>query len=205
MPARPCARARPRIPSRARSFPSRDLILPGLLLLGAGVLIASRANTPPVGNARVPEPAKPVDLIRYLGRWYEIARYDISFERGCEGVTAEYALRPDGMIRVVNTCRVGQPDGRARSAEARAKVVEGSGNARLKVSFFGPFFVGDYWVLDHADDYSWSIVGEPRGRYLWLLCRDATPPDAVRDMLVARAGALGYDTSMLRMTRQRPG
>jgi apolipoprotein D and lipocalin family protein len=175
------------------------------LLLGAGVLIAGCAFARPVGNPRVPQPAKPVDLIRYLGRWYEIARYDAGFERGCEAATADYALRPDGLIRVVNACRMGRTDGRVRSVDGKAKVIEGSGNAKLKVSFFGPFFIGDYWVLDHADDYTWSIVGEPRGQYLWLLCRDATPPDAVRDMLVERARALGYDTGMLRMTRQPPG
>ena len=71
----------------------------------------------------------------------------------------------------------------------------------LKVSFFGPFY-GDYWVLDHADDYSWAIVGEPSGRYLWLLSRAAKPGQARLDQLIARARALGYDTSMLRITQQ---
>ena len=77
-------------------------------------------------------------------------------------------------------------------------------NAKLKVSFFGPFFFGDYWVLDHAEDYSWSVVGEPSGKYLWLLCREATPAEAVKVALVRRATELGYDVSMLRMTRQPP-
>jgi apolipoprotein D and lipocalin family protein len=80
-------------------------------------------------------------------------------------------------------------------------VVADSGNAKLKVSFFGPFFFGDYWVLDHADDYSWSIVGEPSGHYLWILTREATPATSVKDALIERVRALGYDTSMLRMTR----
>jgi len=158
----------------------------------------------PVGNARVPEPAKPVDLERYLGRWYEIARYDNSFERGCEAATAEYSLRPDGLIRVLNACRDETPAGRVRSADGKAKIVSGSGNAKLKVSFFGPFFFGDYWVLDHADDYAWSIVGEPRGKYLWILSRDATPDAESIDMLLSRVRELGYDTALLRMTRQPP-
>ena len=159
----------------------------------------------PVGNASVPEPAKPVEFDRYLGVWYEIARYDNGFERGCEAVTAEYSLRPDGLIRVLNTCREGSPAGRARSYEGKAKIVPGSRNAKLKVSFFGPFFVGDYWVLDHADDYAWSIVGEPRGKYLWILSRDPTLSGETLDMLIGRVRHLGYDAGLLRMTRQPPG
>ncbi len=181
------------------------LLLPGVLAMGAVGFVVARATRPAVGNQRVPEPAKPVDLARYLGRWYELARYDVGFERDCEGVTADYANRPDGLIDVINTCRCGTPDGRARMARARARVVPGSANAKLKVAFFGPFFAGDYWVLDHADDYSWSIVGEPSGRYLWILSRDPVPGEAARDALVERARAMGYDTGMLRFTRQPPG
>jgi hypothetical protein len=81
-------------------------------------------------------------------------------------------------------------------------VTAGSDNARLKVSFFGPVFFGDYRVLDRAEDYFWSIVAEPSGRYLWLLGRSARPSEAARAAITARAGALGYDTSRLRITRQ---
>jgi apolipoprotein D and lipocalin family protein len=110
----------------------------------------------PVGNARVPQPSKAVDLQQYLGRWYEIARYEQRFERGCQGVTADYSLGANGRIDVLNRCRAATD----KWSEARgvARIVEGSSNAKLKVSFFRPFY-GDYWVLDHADDYSWSIVG----------------------------------------------
>jgi apolipoprotein D and lipocalin family protein len=153
----------------------------------------------PVGNVAVPEPARTVELQRYLGRWYEIARYEQSFQRDCEAVTADYSLREDGMIRVLNTCR--KPDGRITNATGRARIVDPATNAKLKVSFFGPFF-GDYWVLDHAEDYSWAIIGEPSGRYLWLLAREATPPTSSIDALIARAATLGYDTSQLIRTRQ---
>jgi apolipoprotein D and lipocalin family protein len=173
-------------------------------MAGIGGLIASCVGSCPVGNRSVPEPAKPLDLSRYLGRWYEIARYDSSFERDCEGVTSEYSLRPDGLIRVLNTCHKGSPEGRVSTAEGKAKVVPGSGNTKLKVSFFGPFFFGDYWVLDHAEDYSWSIVGEPSGKYLWLLCREATPAEPIKASLLQRVSEIGYDTSMLRMTQQSP-
>ena len=154
----------------------------------------------PSGNPKPPQPAKSVDLDRYAGRWYEVARYDMRFEKGCEGVTADYSKRPDGLIRVVNTCHKGAVDGPVKTSEGKAKVVDTATRAKLKVSFFGPFW-GDYWVLDHADDYSWSIVGEGSGKYLWLLTRKP-PSDLEREALTARAKVLGYDTSMLRPTKQ---
>ena len=175
--------------------------------LAASLLIALAATlgacSGAAGQSTVPEPAKPVELSLYLGRWYELARYDMVFERGCEGVTAEYALKPDGMVRVLNTCRKGAANGPVKTAEGRAKVVPDSRGAKLKVAFFGPFYA-DYWVLDRADDYSWAIVGEPTRKYLWILSRDATPDDAALAALVARAAALGYDTSRLHMTQQPP-
>lgn len=172
-----------------------------LLAVGGIGLIAGCATQGKSGNANVPQPAKTVDLDRYLGRWYEFARYENRFERDCEAVTADYATRDDGLISVVNACRKGGLTGPYKSAEGRAKIVPESGNAKLKVSFFGPFYVGDYWVLDHADDYTWSIVGEPSGRYLWILTRDAKPAAAARTSLVERVRALGYDVTMLRETQ----
>jgi apolipoprotein D and lipocalin family protein len=166
------------------------LALPGCAALGP---------KHPVGNAAVPQPAKPVELARYLGRWYEIARYEQGFQKDCDGVTADYSLREEGGIKVVNTCR--KPDGRISDATGKAKVVDTATGAKLKVSFFGPFY-GDYWVLDRDEDYAWAIVGEPSGRYLWLLARDANPPAAAKEAMIARARALGYDTGLLRMTRQ---
>ncbi len=153
----------------------------------------------PVGNPNVPQPAKTVDLKSYLGRWYEIARYEQRFERGCEGVTAEYNLRSDGKIDVLNRCR--KQGGKTVEARGLAKVVDAQSNAKLKVSFFRPFS-GDYWILDHADDYSWSIVGEPSGRYLWILARQAEPGIELTEELVDRSHALGYDSSMLIRTKQ---
>ena len=175
--------------------------LPGLLaaaLLTAAAVAACVAG--PSGNPHPPQPAKPVDLERYAGRWYEAARYDMRFEKGCDGVTADYSRRPDGLVRVVNTCHEGGPTGPVKVSEGRAKVADRVTSAKLKVSFFGPFFLGDYWVLDHADDYSWSIVGEGSGRYLWLLTREPPTP-AQLSALTDRARAMGYDTARLRVTR----
>lgn len=183
-------------------------LLPKLLVAGvavAGVIAlsgcATIARQGPSGNANVPEPARSVDLERYLGRWYELARYEFGFQKGCEAVTADYSLLENGQVGIVNGCREGSVDGPYKQAEAKAKVVEGSNNAKLKVSFFGPFYVGDYWVLDHAEDYSWSIVGEPSGRNLWILSREANVSQYQRQRLYERARALGYDTMMLRETK----
>ncbi len=170
----------------------------------ASLLLTACAGLPvsgPVGNRSVPEPSKPVDIKAYSGLWYEMARYENGFERDCEGVTADYGLLPDGRVSVTNTCRKGALNGPSKVSKGAAKIVAGSQNAKLKVSFFGPFYVGDYWVLDHADDYSWSIVGEPSGRYLWILTREATPSPDLRQKLQDRVAQLGYDVLLIRPTR----
>lgn len=126
-----------------------NLLPRSLRMLGNGIVLAFRGRTMPVGNIRVPQPAKPVELAKYLGRWFELGRYDNSFERDCEAVTAEYSLRPDGLIRVLNTSRAHSTDGPIRAAEGKAKVVEGSAGAKLKVSFFGPSFsqITGCWIM----------------------------------------------------------
>lgn len=187
------ARARERSPSMRRS--RKALIGAGLATAGLAAVAAFRLRgRHPVGNPHVPDPAKPVDISRYLGRWFEIARYDQRFERGCEAATADYSMRADGKIRVLNRCR--KEDGKLVEASGIAKVVEPATNAKLKVSFFWPFY-GEYWVMDRSDDYRWSIVGESSGRYLWILSREPHPGDGQVRQLVNRASELGYDTSML--------
>lgn len=173
-------------------------------LAAGAALCVSACFTPPPDNLAGDEPppvVEEVDLDRYLGRWFEIARYDMAFERGCDGVTANYARRDDGLIRVVNTCRKGGLDGEAEVAEGRARVVEGSNGAKLKVSFFGPFW-GDYWVLELDEDYDWSVVGGPEGRYLWILSRTPQMDQAVLDARLARLKQLGYDTGELLFPEQ---
>lgn len=161
----------------------------------------------PRGNLAVPEPEKAVDLSRYVGRWYEFARYENGFERGCERVTADYQLQDDGRIQVLNTCERKQTGGKdsevwkRNTRKGEAKVVSSSRGAKLKVSFFPPF-AGDYWVLDRGDAYEWAIVGEPSGRYLWLLTRASSPSTELRQELVERTQQLGYDLDMLHYTEQ---
>lgn len=164
-------------------------------LSGCGAIL----NKHPVGNLAVPEPARSIDLERYSGRWFEIARYEQGFQKDCEGVTADYTIRGHGRLDVLNRCR--EPDGDISDAKGKAKIVDLKTKAKLKVSFFGPFY-GDYWVLDRAEDYSWAIVGDPSGRYLWILSREATPSATEKADLIARAAAMGYDTTYLRMTAQ---
>ncbi len=132
-------------------------------LLALSLTACATLEKGPVGNAAVPQPAKPVEVDRYLGRWHELARYEAGFQKDCEAVTADYSLTSPGQIKVINSCRKGGLDGKATQAIGKAKIVAGSENAKLRVSFFGPFY-GDYWVLDRAEDYSWAIVGEPSGR-----------------------------------------
>jgi apolipoprotein D and lipocalin family protein len=181
----------------------RHVVTPVLIISAAAVALSACASliSGPVGNRSVPQPAKRVDLTRYAGLWFEHARFDSWFERNCEGATAQYRLRPDGLVDVVNSCRKGALNGPLKTIRGRAKTVAGSGDAKLKVAFFGPF-LGNYWVLDHADDYSWSIVGEPSGRFLWILTRSAHPGPALSDDLRARAVAMGYDPSLIRQTAQ---
>jgi len=171
-----------------------------------GVLLATTAcvaipRPGPVGNPSVPQPAKAVQLDRYVGRWYEQFRYEASFQKEMDAVTADYSINDDGTLRVVN--RGQKPDGKIKESVGRAKIVDTETGAKLKVSFFGPFY-GDYWVLDHDENYEWSIVGEPSGRYLWALTREAQPSRETMDLLEQRVKALGYDWSLVRITRQ-PG
>lgn len=164
------------------------------------VLLLSACAAGPVGNRSVPQPAKAVELESYLGKWYEIARYENRFEEGCESVTAEYSALPDGEISIINSCRQGSVAGPLKQADGKAKVVEGSNNTKFKVSFWGPFYIGNYWVLDRANDYSWAIVGEPSGRYLWILSRTAPLSENEKQALYAKAKALNYDLRLLRET-----
>lgn len=149
---------------------------------------------PEVANSNVPEPKKSVELSRYLGLWYEQARFDHSFERGCMNVTANYELHDDGLIGVTNRC---QKDGKTSTTEGTASI--SGGPEKLEVTFFWPF-KGDYWILDHADDYSWSIVGEPSGRYLWILTRKRIVDEQKIEMLKRNAVEMGYDlTGLIRV------
>ncbi|WP_193754270.1 lipocalin family protein [Microbulbifer sp. Q7] len=146
----------------------------------------------------IPEGVEPIDdfeLQRYLGRWYEIARLDHSFERGLSRVTAEYSVRDDGGVRVVNR-GYDEKKGTWQDAEGKAYLVGAPNVGHLKVSFFGPFY-GSYIIFELDDDYRYSMISGPDRSYLWLLSRTPTVPDAVKQRFVSRAAALGFDTGEL--------
>lgn len=130
-----------------------------------------------------------VDLNRYLGKWYEIYRLPNWFEdEDCITVTAEYSLLPDHQINVLNSC---QKKAQLKQAHGFAKVIDAPSNAKLKVSFFRPFY-GDYWILDLAPDYSWVLVGEPSGKYFWVLARERHLSPLLEEQLLQKAEKLGY-------------
>lgn len=157
------------------------------------------------GCVGVPEGVEPVrgfELERYLGTWYEIARLDHSFERGLTRVTAEYALREDGGVRVLNR-GFSQDGGKWKQAEGKAFFVGSPSVAHLKVSFFGPFY-GSYIVVDIDREYRHALVSGPDRTYLWILAREPEPDETVVGSLVARAAALGFDTGALIRVSHRP-
>jgi apolipoprotein D and lipocalin family protein len=146
-----------------------------------------------------------VDLQRYAGLWYEIARYPTSFQRNCEGVTAEYSLRPDGRVGVVNTCRAGTATGAPRRARGVATVIEGSNNAKIAVNFAPiplPKGQGNYWVIDLDPAYRTAVVASPSGDALWFLSRTPTVTPDQRARMEAAARDQGFDLRMLKETLQ---
>lgn len=152
----------------------------------------------------VPENVTPVQnfkLDRYLGKWYEIARLDHSFERGLSHVSAEYSLRDDGGVKVLNR-GYSEKDRKWKEAEGKAYFVDQADLGFLKVSFFGPFY-GSYIVfeLDH-NNYQYSVVSGPDKSYLWILAREPKISQEVKAALVAKAAALGFETSKLIFVKQ---
>ncbi len=150
------------------------------------------------GCLAVPDGIEPVDnfeLNRYLGDWYEIARLDHSFERGLEAVKAEYSLRDDGGIRVINSGRDSKSQV-AQQAEGRAYFVEEPNLGHLKVSFFGPFF-GSYVIFELDENYQYAFIAGNSRDYLWLLARTPEVSEELIDQFISRASQLGFDTSQL--------
>jgi len=168
-------------------------MLAGLLMT---VVFLSGCTSVPKGI----EPISGFKLSRYLGTWYEIARLDHSFERGLNQVSAEYSMRPDGGVRVLNR---GKSSTGWNSAEGRAYFAEGSDTGHLKVSFFGPFF-GAYVIFDlDQENYQTAYVCGPNRNYLWLLSRTPTLPQAEIDRFIKKANALGFKSKQLIFPSQK--
>jgi apolipoprotein D and lipocalin family protein len=153
-------------------------------LFAAVLLSACATSHPPLPTVQA------VELGRYYGTWYEIARLPNWFQSMCVADT-QATYRPDGKnVSVVNQCRTA--DGRIEQADGIARIVEGSQGAKLRVSFFRPFY-GDYWILALDPDYRWVLVGEPGRRYAWILARQTALDAATLERLLARAAELGFD------------
>jgi len=168
----------------------KQLLIASLSLLLAGCL-------------GMPDKVKPVsgfELQRYLGTWYEIARLDHSFERGMTRVTAEYSLREDGGVDVVNRGYLVEDD-EWKQAEGKAYFVDSTEQGYLKVSFFGPFY-GSYVVFELDPEYRYAFISGPDLSYLWLLSRTPELPPEVVKRFVERAAEFGFDTDKLIFVEQ---
>lgn len=164
-----------------------------IFLMALVAMFISSCNSAEIDNSTV----KSVDLNRYLGSWYEIAKYDHVFERGLDYAMANYTLRDDGKIDVLNT---GIKDGRAKDAKGIAKTTNIPG--LLKVSFFGPFY-SDYRIMMLDADYQYVLVGGSNDKYLWILSRTPQLDDATKTLILAEANRRGYDTSKLIWVKQQ--
>ena len=170
---------------------SKILVLMSLMTLFPLCVRAGEVDNTPVGS---------LDLSRYLGNWYEIARFDHSFERGMSRVMAEYRLRSDGKVDVINS---GWKEGKFKQTKGKAKQPDPDRNpALLKVSFF-LFFYSDYRVLMLSDDYSVALVGSSSDKYLWILSRTPDLPKTTLNAVLDEAKRRGYDTSKLIWVEQK--
>lgn len=167
------------------------------ILLAVAVLLSACTGMP-----KGVMPVQDFELERYLGKWYEIARLDHSFERGMSRVTAEYSLREDGGVAVLNR-GFKDEDGQWEEAEGKAYFVDRSDMGHLKVSFFGPFY-GSYVIFElDREDYDHAFVSGPNRSYLWLLAREPTVDPEVTKRFIEEAGRLGFDTDELIFVEHR--
>src|SRR5689334_8795282 len=184
----------------------RFIILSLAIIVPAAITVAKSRDRKKSSSKPAVVPS--VDLTRYQGKWYEIARFPNRFEKSCASdVTATYTLNADNTIGVVNECR--KADGRAKRAEGKARQADSDGpTSKLEVRFapaflsFLPVVWGDYWIIDLAPDYSYSVVGDERRDYLWILSRTPVMDEVKYRQAVDAAAAQGFDVSRLIKTKQ---
>lgn len=170
------------------------------------LLIMSAMNLFGQGKATELKTVSSVNIERYAGRWYEIAKYPNRFQKSCVGnTTADYVLKSNGRIEVTNQCM--KKDGKVNRAVGEAKIVDKTTNAKLNVRFaprllsFLPFVWGDYWVIELADDYSYAVVsGGPSRDYFWILSRKPDLDDTLYQGILRRAEAMGFKPSRVERT-----
>jgi len=167
----------------------------GAVVAGIALSLSSCVSIPKGAKA-----VKPFDKDRYLGKWYEIARMDFKFEKNLQQVTANYALMDDQSIRVDNK-GFNTKDGEWKESIGKAKPVGEVTEGRLKVSFFGPFYSG-YNIIAIDHEYNYALIAGNSLKYLWLLSREKTMPEDVKQQYLAHAKALGYEVEKLVWTKQ---
>jgi len=172
------------------------------LLLTIGFLFIFSFTGKTQNNMTDKRVVKQVDFGRYMGKWYEIARYDHKFERNLVGVTATYSMRDDGKIKVVNRGYKGSIDGKLSEVIGKAKIPDPDEPAKLKVSFF-LFFYGDYFILELDKDYQWAIIGSSSDKYLWILSRTPEMDETLYNQLLYNLTKRGYDVSKLIIVPQK--
>lgn len=144
-----------------------------------------------------------VDIERYMGTWYEIAKFPQRFEDGLVGITATYSLLANGKVRVLNSGYVGDFNGKVKTAKGKAWVVDKKTNAKLKVSFFWPF-AGDYWIIELGKDYEYAVIAEDSRKYLWILSRTPKLASDVYYGITDRLKKNGFNITKLEMNPQMP-
>ncbi|MCC6817409.1 MAG: lipocalin family protein [Bacteroidia bacterium] len=143
-----------------------------------------------------------VDLEKYAGKWYEIASYPQSFQKGCHCTSAEYTPTDKGYIIVENRCIKDSINGKESYIKGKAFVQKNSGNAKLKVQFFWPF-KGAYWIIDLASDYSYAVVSHPNKKYLWILSRTPKMDEVIYQKILTNLKALNFDLDKIELTAQK--
>lgn len=151
--------------------------------------------------AAAPQPTKPTPLSFYAGRWYEIARFPNNNQRDCQATTNDISPDRAGRYLLIQTCHRGAIAGPVKVVKGAGRIVPGSDNAKLRVTFFG-FITQEYWILDHADDDSWAIFATPGGNYVWLWSRHPTMDPSERAQALNRIRVLGYNTARLEFPQQ---
>jgi apolipoprotein D and lipocalin family protein len=171
-----------------------------------GIVLASQAL--PQKPSGPPQTVAAVDLKRYVGKWYEIARFPNKFQKHCVGnTTATYSAKASGRLEVVNQCL--KQDGTDDIAKGEARIVDTRTNAKLKVRFapkalsFLSFVWGDYWVLELGPDYEYAAVGDPKREYLWILSRKPEMDAAQYQNILRRLESKGFDPARLQKTSQK--
>lgn len=171
-------------------------LIAGAIIISAGLILLKSCRTIPKGVSAV----QPFDGKKYQGKWYEVARLNYVFEKNLDHATAEYTIKKDGNIKVVNTGH-NVKTGKDKKVTGVAKFVDSPDIGKLKVSFFGPFYAG-YNVIAVDKDYQNALVAGKNLKYLWLLSRQKTMPENIKNDYLKKASDLGYNINDLIWVKQ---